>query len=294
MEVTIGRLVADDTGLKIGDTFSSSHGFLDDENLEHDETSFKVVGILKATGSVIDQLILTPSSSVWESHDHSENDHGSEESTAEKENDHSEPDHEHSGHLHTNERAVLLDQKEKDITSILVKFKNKTNFQALNMPRNINENTDLQAASPPYEVNRLYSMIGTGTEAIRSLAIIIAIVSAISIFIFLFKSLKERKYELALMRVMGGSKTNLFTMIILEGLILALIGFLVGILLSHGAMEVMATYLKSDYRYSFTGWRWLSSEWGLLGLSLLIGFLAAVIPAFQASKTDINRTLSQT
>jgi putative ABC transport system permease protein len=231
---------------------------------------------------------------VWESHDHSENDHGSEEFTAEKENDHSEPDHEHSGHLHTNERAVLLDQKEKDITSILVKFKNKTNFQALNMPRNINENTDLQAASPPYEINRLYSMIGTGTEAIRSLAIIIAIVSAISIFIFLFKSLKERKYELALMRVMGGSKTNLFTMIILEGLILALIGFLVGILLSHGAMEVMATYLKSDYRYSFTGWRWLSSEWGLLGLSLLIGFLAAVIPAFQASKTDINRTLSQT
>jgi putative ABC transport system permease protein len=287
MEVTIGKIVADDTGLKIGDTFSSSHGFLEDDNLEHDETSFRVVGILKATGSVIDLLVLTPSSSVWASHDHA----GGEENH--DDHDHKMDTEAHEGHLHTNIRSELLAQKDKDITTILVKFKNKTNFQALSMPRNINENTDLQAASPAYEINRLYAMIGTGTDAIRSLAILIAFVSAISIFIFLYKSLKERKYELALMRVMGGSKGKLFSLVIMEGLILAVIGFIVGIILSHGAMELIATYLKSDYRYSFTGIRWLNAEWGLLILSLIIGFIAAIIPALQASNTDINRTLSQ-
>jgi putative ABC transport system permease protein len=55
----------------------------------------------------------------------------------------------------------------------------------------------------------------------------------------------------------------------------------------------MANYLKSDYRYSFTGWRWLSEEWWLLFLSLGIGFIAAIIPAIQASNTDINKTLSR-
>ena len=33
------------------------------------------------------------------------------------------------------------------------------------MARNINENTDLQAASPAIEINRLYDNIGVGTDA---------------------------------------------------------------------------------------------------------------------------------
>jgi putative ABC transport system permease protein len=283
MEVTVGKGVALDKGLKLGDTFSSSHGF-NEGDFEHDEVSFKVVGIFAGSGSVIDQLILTPSSSIWVTHDH-----GAEE-VEEGEHDH---DHDHEEHVHTIDRSDLLSHPEEEITSILIKFKNNKNFQALNMPRNINENTDLQAAAPAYEINRLYAMIGTGTNAIRSLAILIAIVSALSIFIFLFKSLKERKYELALMRVMGGGKTKLFSLIILEGLILAVIGFLVGIILSHVAMEVMAHYLQSDYRYSFTGFRWLSEEWLLLFLSLGIGFIAAIIPAWRASNTDINIILSR-
>ncbi len=161
------------------------------------------------------------------------------------------------------------------------------------MPRNINENTDLQAASPAYEMNRLFGMIGSGTDALRWLAILIAFVSAISIFIFLYKSLKDRKYELSLIRVMGGSRRTLFALILLEGIILAVIGYAVGILISHLSMEYLAGYLKSDYRYSFTGWRWLTEEWWLLLISLGIGIIAALIPAIQASSTDINRTLSQ-
>jgi putative ABC transport system permease protein len=131
-----------------------------------------------------------------------------------------------------------------------------------------------------------------GTDAIRWLAIIIAIVSALSIFISLFKSMKERKYELALIRVMGASRTKLFMLIIIEGMILALIGFAVGILISHGGMEIMAKYLKSGYRYNFTGMRFLNEEWIVLAVSLVLGFIAAVIPAIQAAGTDINKTLS--
>ena len=277
MEVTLGKVVAIETGLKIGDEFSSSHGF-NEGDFEHDEIKFKVVGILEGSGTVIDQLILTGSSSIWATH-HVETE------------DHEEGDHEH--HVHTNDRTDLLSHPDKDITTILIKFKNNKNFQSLSMPRNINENTDLQAASPAYEINRLYSMIGTGSDALRSLAILIAIVSAISIFIFLFKSLKDRKYELALMRVMGGGKRKLFLLIIIEGLILAIIGYVIGILVSHISVEIMANYLKSDFRYSFTGRRWLDEEWLLLIVSLGIGFVAALFPAIQASNTDINKTLSK-
>ncbi|MEN0051975.1 MAG: ABC transporter permease, partial [Bacteroidota bacterium] len=59
-EVTIGASLANELGMKLGDEFKSSHGLIDDEDLAHDDSpSFIVIGILKPTGSVIDQLILT-------------------------------------------------------------------------------------------------------------------------------------------------------------------------------------------------------------------------------------------
>lgn len=278
-EVTIGKSVAMDLGLKLGDKFQSSHGFDDADDMEHEHGSFKVVGILEPTGSVLDQLILCNLASIWETHDHEAGGHDDHEG------------HDHSAHAVSN--FNLLDHPDKDITSILVQFKSRTNFQALNMPRNINENTDMQAASPAIEINRLYSMIGIGVDALRNLAIIIALVSAFSIFISLFTSLAERKYELALMRVMGASPGKLFFLIILEGMVLAFFGFLVGLIISHVGMEVLASYAKSSYRYSFTGKTFLNAEWWILLASLAIGFVAAIIPAIQAYKTDIHNTLSK-
>jgi len=136
-------------------------------------------------------------------------------------------------------------------------------------------------------------MIGIGTEGIRVIAFLIAFVSAISIFISLFRSMKERKYELALMRVMGGSRTKLFMLVIFEGLILTIIGWILGTLLAHIGIEITGKYLVEDFRYAFSGFRFLNEEWIILGVSLLIGYVASVIPAIQASRTDINKTLSK-
>jgi len=328
LEAVIGRAVADDTGLRLGDRFKSSHGFNDDEDLSHDHAAFKVVGILNGTGSVIDQLILTNSSTVWNVHDHSDeepsltkeedhsghdhsdhdhegHDHSDHDHDGDGHSDHAPEDHDdhaghdHSGHDHAHEgplartNAELLNYPDKEITSLLIKFKSRTNFQALSMPRSINENTDMQAASPAIEINRLYAMIGSGRQMLQWLAILIAIISGISIFIVLYKSMRERKYELALMRVMGGSRSSLFSLITLEGVIMTAIGFLVGFLFSHIGMEILAGSLKSSYKYSFTGWYFMKEEWFLLGLSLLIGVLASLIPAMSAAKMEIHEILNE-
>ena len=278
LEVTIGASVAEFAGLKIGDTFASSHGFNDDKDLEHDESALKVVGILKPTGSVLDQLILTSSKTVWDVHNHHDTENG-------------------SGHGHGEEKPVLtnldlLEYPDKDITSLLVHFKNRTSIMALNMPRGINENTDLQAANPAYEINKLFALIGVGTNAIRWLAIIIALVSAISIFITLYKSLRERKYELALLRVSGASPFQVFLLIIFEGIFLSIIGFVVGIMISHIGFYLFGSHAKNAYRYAFDSFNFGINECILFGISLLIGIIAAILPAISAWRTDIHETLS--
>ena len=159
------------------------------------------------------------------------------------------------------------------------------------MQRSINENTDMQAATPAIEINRLFSMMDSGERALRILAFVIIFVSALSIFISLYSSLSERKYELALMRSMGASKSRIFLQIIIEGILLAMMGFVLGIVISHIGMSLVGSLVKDNFRYQFSGWQFLAKEWYLLLGSLIIGFIAAILPAWQASKTDIADTL---
>jgi putative ABC transport system permease protein len=305
LEATIGADVAKIANLKIGDTFYSTHGFLSDGMNGHDHGQFTVVGIFKKSNSVIDQLILTTTQSIWEvhaNHDEPETAETTETIDTTKEETDNHDGHDHAkddGHDHDHDHSApqkpLIEEVDQEITSILIKFKesSKKSFQALTMLRGINENTEVMAASPAIELNRLYDNMSLGESFLRNLAMIIVFVSGLSIFISLFSSLRDRKYELALMRVMGATPTKLFFLIILEGLLLAVIGYVIGIILSHLGMSVFAGQMEDKYHYSFTATKFLKEEFYLLGGALFIGFVAAVIPAYQAFRTDISQTLTE-
>ena len=301
-EATIGADVAKIVNLKIGDTFYSTHGFLSDGMNGHEHGQFKVVGIFQKSNSVIDQLILTTTQSIWEVHSNHDEPAIIEDSVVTNiidtldGHDHAEhDDHAQHDHDHPAPQKPLIEEVDQEITSILIKFKesSKKSFQALTMLRGINENTEVMAASPAIELNRLYDNMSLGESFLRNLAMIIVFVSGLSIFISLFSSLRDRKYELALMRVMGATPSKLFVLIILEGLLLAVIGYVIGIILSHVGMNIFAGQMEDKYHYSFTATKFLIEEFYLLGGALLIGFIAAVIPAIQAFKTDISQTLSE-
>lgn len=298
MEVTMGSSVAAFTKLKTGDTFISSHGLTSDDFNKHDHAPFKVVGILKQTGTVCDQLVLTSAESIWEVHEHQagteEQDSlqikGSKGKDSLPEEAHEHDAHDESDHLHdTEEDSSVLSTRE--ITTLLVQFKAR-NVMTLNMQRSINQNTQLQAATPAIEINRLFSLMGIGFDAIKTLAWVIAFVSGLSIFISLYNSLKERKAELALMRVMGASPVTLFSLIILEGLAIAFFGYILGVLACHLVMYFSADYLFELYKYRFDAWDFIREEAWLLAGALLIGLAAAVIPAIQAYRTEIAKTLA--
>jgi putative ABC transport system permease protein len=105
--------------------------------------------------------------------------------------------------------------------------------------------------------------------------------------------MKERKYEVALMRTMGASRMKLFFMVSLEGILIGLFGYLIGMIISHGGMAILAGYLEDTYQYSFSATMFLIEEFYLLLGSLSIGFIAALIPALQAYRTNISSTLGQ-
>lgn len=277
-EAVIGSETAENLNLKLGDHFHGSHGLVDDMHV-HEEEAYHVSGILKPTGTVVDRLILTNIGSVW--HIHGE--HGDAEEKAHDHEGHDHGDDVHEGHAHEPE------DDSREITALLIKFKNP--MAMMQLPRHVNTNTNMQAALPAIEVNRLYQLLGVGFTTLQIIGALIMTIAAISVFISLLNSLKDRKYELALMRSLGASPFKLFSMVILESLLLCIIGYSAGIVLGRIGLLLMARLGEEQMQMSLTGNGFTMEEVWLLPVTLIIGLIAALIPAFQAYRTDISSVL---
>ncbi len=302
MEVTLGAKVAQETGLKVGDTFQSSHGLETEEDMDlaHDEHTFKVVGIFKPTFSILDRLILTSVPSFWHVHEaHNEeeedntNDNHEEHDHDHEEHDHDHEEHDHDSHAQNKETLPNLWQMEagdKELTAMLItEYKNP--IAAINLPRLISQIGILQAASPAIEVNRLFEQIGIGQQIAQVFGFILVGIAILSTFIALYNALKARRYDLAVMRSLGASRFKLFRLMLLEGCLLALLGGLVGAFLGHLAVEIAGQQASVLDKVYITGWIFLVEELWLLGLVFASGILASVLPAWQSYRTEVADTL---
>jgi putative ABC transport system permease protein len=150
----------------------------------------------------------------------------------------------------------------------------------------------MQVALPAVEINRLNADFGSGAMVIQSIAIVIMALSFISVFISLFNSLRERKYELALMRSMGGTRMTLFRLIIQEGVVLALLGALIGFIVSRLGLWLLANLIEENFNYDISDMSLLPAELILFGITIFTGILASFLPAWKAIRIDISKTLS--
>ena len=132
-----------------------------------------------------------------------------------------------------------------------------------------------------------------GIQTLSLIAYLIIFISGLSIFVSLLNALKDRKYELALIRVMGGSRMRIFALVIVEGLTISVIGFFIGILLSKASAFGISLYTEDSFHYGFDSFGDLKNDFILLICSLAVGFSASVLPAVKAMKTDISKTLSE-
>lgn len=254
LEVVAGSVAAETLRLKIGDTFASAHG-LSDEGHAHEENLYRVVGILEPSQTVADNLLFTNIASIWRVHDL-----------------HDAPD------------------STREITSLLIRFRNP--IAALQLPRMINTYTNMQAASPAFETARLFSILGIGVDVLLGVASTIILVSGLSIFIALYNSLKERRYDMAIMRSMGSGRPRLFTAVVMEGTALTLAGSVLGILLGHLLILGFTTMVEEGARTGISAFVFYREELLVVAACVGLGVICSLIPAWQAYRTDIHKVLS--
>ena len=271
LEVTIGWTVAELAHLKIGDTFTSAHGLTTDGHA-HEENPYRVTGVMTQSNTVVDNLILTGIESIWKMHDLLGD----------------------SISIPVRPSSIVpsveAGDSVREVTSLLIQYRNP--LAVIQLPRFINSNSNLQAASPAFETARLFSILGVGVDVLRGFAFVLIFISGLSIFIALYNSLKERQYDLAIMRSMGASRSKLFVAIVMEGSFLTLMGSLSGIVLGHSVLWLFVILVEQSQKAGITAAVFYMAEVYILAGSLLLGILCSFMPAIQAYRTDIHKVLA--
>jgi putative ABC transport system permease protein len=275
-EATLGAAVAAASGLKVGDRFVGSHGLAAGGPV-HADRPYTVVGVLAPTASVLDRLVLTPVESVWEVH-------GMRNPFLSPANPHQ---HEAEQQAPPGRPAAV---RPLEVTALLIHYDSP--LGAVEVPLEVNREGGLQAASPALETARLLSLVGVGLDTLRGFGLLLIASAGLSVFIALWNAMQERRYDLAVMRTLGASRRVLFVQPLIEGLMLAGGGAILGLLVGHGVATMVGGLLRQAQDMGLTGLTWRPEELYIVLLALGVGLVSALLPAIQAYRTDIAQVLA--
>jgi putative ABC transport system permease protein len=261
MQAVIGSEVARETDLAPGAEFFGTHGIAEGGAV-HEDARYRVVGVLARTESVVDRLVLTDKASVWQVHEGDAADEV--------------------------ERRIL--EAEREVTAILVRYASP--MGAAIVPRQINAESQLQAASPANEIARLFAVVGVGIETMRGFAWILIGSSLLALFVTLFNALEERRYDIAIMRLVGASGARVAWLLLLEAWLLAAAALALGLALGVAAVAVVDSWLVEARAFSLSATA-IGPAMGLVVMvALAVATLAAVLPAWRAARMDVSRVLA--
>ena len=262
LQAVLGAQVARETALAVGSRFAGSHG-LGGTGHEHRDNLFEVTGVLAPCACVLDRLVLTPLESVWQVH----------------------------------EKAVALDesdrkimQAEREVTLALITYKSP--LAAVSLPRFVNTTTDMQAAAPAVEITRLLRMVGVGTQVLKGFGAVLLLTAGLSVFIALWNAVRERRADLAMLRMLGAPARKIAGLMVCEALLLAVIATVLGMALGHALTSVIGYWLQAERSVSLTGWIWVASEAWVPFLGATVAVVAALLPAIGAYRLDVTTLLN--
>jgi len=261
MQAVLGATVARTLGLQLGQKFAGSHG-LGAGGHAHGDQAYAVVGVLAPQGGVIDRLIVTDSASVWKVHEDAQA-------------------------LDDDDRQTLEDERE--VTMALVRYNSP--LAAVTFPRWVNTTTEMQAAAPALEVTRLLHMLGLGTNVLRAFAGLLLFTAGLSVFIALWNAVRERRGDLALLRMLGAPASRIGALLMAEALWLALLSALCGLALGQAFVLGLGWVLGLQSQLMATGLLWPHTLWVVPALAALVALGAAALPVWQAYRSDVLQLL---
>ncbi|MBU0950382.1 MAG: ABC transporter permease [Gammaproteobacteria bacterium] len=274
-EVVLGAEVAEALKYTLDDQLVLAHGVATVSLVKHDDKPFRVVGILKRTGTPVDRTLHINLAGMEALHIDWQNGmpaRGAARIDA--------------------EQARQLDLQPKQITAFMLGLNSKIATFTLQREINGYRGEPLLAILPGVALQELWSLMGTAEQALFVVSLFVVLTGLIGMLTAILTSLNERRREMAILRSVGARPWHIAGLLVVEAFSLALAGALFGLLLLYIAIAVAQGPLQSHYGLYLPLALPSAYEWSLLAGILLAGLLMGCVPAWRAYRQSLADGLS--
>ncbi len=274
-EVVLGAEVAQSLGYRLDAQIVLAHGVAKVSLVQHDDKPFRVVGILRRTGTPVDRTLHINLAGMEALH---VDWRGGVPARG-------------AGRVSA-EQARTLDLQPQQITAVLLGLNSRIATFALQREINQYRGEPLLAVLPGVALQELWSLMGTAEQALFVVSLFVVLTGLIGMLTAILTSLNERRREMAILRSVGARPWHIAGLLVIEAFALALAGAALGVTLLYVSIAVAQAPLQQFYGlYLPFGWP-SGYEWRLLGAILLAAVLMGAVPAWRAYRQSLADGLS--
>ena len=266
-DAVIGADVATTLGYNIGDPIVIAHGLA--SFIEHKDQPFRVSGILEKTGTPVDRTVIVSVQAI-------EAIHVDWQTGAQR-----------PGQATPADIIRQMELEPQAITAALVGVKSR--LRVFGLQRSINEYTQepLLAILPGVALQELWQIVGIAETALIGVSIMVVVTALIGMMATIFSSLNERRREMAIFRAMGARPRVVLGLLVLEAVLMAALGAILGLALLYVGLFVGQPLINSAFGL------WLPIEaptlrelWAMFGV-IVAGAIVSMVPAFRAYRMSL-------
>jgi putative ABC transport system permease protein len=275
-DVVIGSDVQKKLNYKMDDPVVVAHGVTRGEGIQlHDDKPFKISGILKPTGTAIDQTLYISLYGMEAIHIDWQ-----------------------SGAAPTKDKVIAQNQITKEnlkieqITSFFLRTKSR--IETLRLQREINNYAEepLLAIIPGATLSDLWRGLSQIETVLKIISMMVLVVGLFSMLSTILAGLNERRREMSILRSIGAGPLQITALMVFESAFLTLVGIVLGLLLELSAFFILSGWLESQFGFYVVGSAVTSVEMIYMGSILVFGIIIGLVPAYRATRLALKDGLS--
>ena len=266
-DAVVGADVATTLGYNIGDPIVVAHGLA--SFIKHEDQPFRVSGILEKTGTPVDRTVIVSVQAI-------EAIHVDWQTGAQR-----------PGNSTPADAIRQMELEPQAITAALVGVKSR--LKVFGLQRSINEYTQepLLAILPGVALQELWQIVGIAETALIGVSIMVVVTALIGMMATIFSSLNERRREMAIFRAMGARPRVVLGLLVLEAVLMAAFGAILGLALLYLGLFVGQPLIDSAFGL------WLPIEaptlrelWAMFSV-VVSGAIVSMVPALRAYRMSL-------
>ena len=246
----------------------------DDDHAGHDHENlgFKITGILKPTGTPIDNAVFVSLAGIEAMH---------------------------TGWIGNQkvidvsvEQIMKNELEPKTISAIFLSLNNRTQiFQFQRDVLNYKKEA-ISSVMPGITLSRLWMLTGNVDKAFKIITFFIIIISLLGMIAMTIAGLNSRRREMAILRSVGASPTNIVSLLIVESIIISIISCIVGYILMIVIFSLGKDYLQNNYGIFIDSFSIKNYDLQIIITIIFAALVATIVPAIQIYRNTLRDGLS--